>query len=134
MLSHVLHVRLESMNRIGLVVDHSEAAISFAHRVSADDIVSIVLLPGALVVSGAMVLHSVFVCVGNVALLRRVMRVVVLGRVVVHVDVLFDRGQGVRELLHEQDLLQREEGGGHACKQADDEGDLQLKRAIYEEN
>lgn len=45
---------------------------------------------------------------------------------VVHVDMLFNRGQRVRELLHEQDLLQREEGGGHACKKAEGKGDLQV--------
>lgn len=72
MFAHVLHIGLEPMNRVGLVIDNSQAAVSLSHRVTTDDIVSIVLLPGALVVTGAMVLNSVFVRVGNVALLRRV--------------------------------------------------------------
>ena len=123
MLAQVLDISGEPVNRIGLVVDHSDAAVSLVQGVSSDHVVSVVLLPGALLVSGLVVGHSVLVGVGDVALLRRV--VVVLGDVVVmvHVDVLLDGGQAVGELLHQQHLLDGEDGSGHT-EQAQDEGDL----------
>lgn len=120
MLSQVLNIGRESVDGIGLVVDHTDAAVSLVHCVSADDVVTVVLLPGALVVSGAVVLHSVLVRVGNVALLRGVVLGVV---VVVHVDMFLEGGQSVDELLGEQHLLDGEQSSGHA-EQAEDKGDL----------
>lgn len=132
MLSDVLDISLESVDGIGLVVDHTNAAVSLVQRVSSDHIVSVVFLPGALVVSGAVVLDSVFVGVGSVALLCRVISLGLLHWsvhmvvVMVQVDVLLDRGQRVRQFLHQEDFLDGEEGSGHADN-AKDEGDLKRK-------
>lgn len=132
MLSDVLDISLESVDGIGLVVDDTNAAVSLVQRVSSDHIVSVVLLPGALVVSGAVVLHSVLVGVGSVALLCRVISLGLLHGgvhvvvVVVQVDVLLDRGQRVRQFLHQEHFLDGEEGSGHADN-AKDEGDLERK-------
>lgn len=124
MFSNVLHIGGESVNGIGLVVDHPDAAVRLVQRVSSNDIVSVVLLPGRLVVSGAVVLHSVLVGVGDVTLLgRMVLRGGRMVMVMVHVDVLLKGRQAADELLGEQDFLDREEGSGHA-EQAQDKGDL----------
>lgn len=126
MLSDVLHIGLETVDGIGLVVDHPDAAVRLVQRVSSDHVVSVVLLPGTLVVSGAVVLHSVLVRVRDVALLCRVVLLSGGGQrmvVMVHVDVFLDRGQTVGQLLDEQHLLDGEEGGGHA-QHAQHKGDL----------
>lgn len=70
MFADVLNVGRETVDRIRLVVDHTDAAVGLVQRVSTDDIVAVVLLPGALVVARVMVLHSVFVGVGDFLLVE----------------------------------------------------------------